>query len=476
MGLFNRLMGKGSAPATPPGPAAAAAATPAPASAPEPARPSPPEAVAGSVLPKLAAARDRLEARDLAGAVALYEEVLAAAGERADVLVTISGDLGSTGHIAPIIDLIAPRYDAERHGPATGLNLLQAYLAARDPEAAQHVLDLLFALQRPELEERLYGFSNAIAELMTQGVVAGLPAMPAAVSGGAAGPTAQRVSLVSISKPIWFYGLEAMAGEILPAAGRPRRIAFAQLAVLPADPAPAASAAATLEPGDELGRLARGIPLWLSELFFFSGLYAPIAALGLAEESEGRRRPTRFPAEWTPDNLRQLVDTTEGGLDYIITGALRERTGDFELILRVWEVRKFRERKQLNAAWTAATADAELARIAAALQAFMEWTPFPAGQGLPYAPPPSPLAWVTWLDASLGLFFAEKKLLAADQLPPLAPAVAAFAPHAAGSPSASLSWLTFARRAAALSLPPSPSGVALHPAPIVAPARTALGL
>ncbi len=426
------------------------------------------------MLPRLTAARERLEARDLPGAVAIYEEVLAVAGERADVLVTISGDLGSTGHIAPIIDLIAPRYDAERHGPATGLNLLQAYLAARDPEAAQHVLDLLFSLQRPELEERLYGFSNAIAELMAQGVVAGLPGVPAEVSGGAAGSTAQKISLVSVSKPIWFYGLESLAEEILPAAGRPRRIAFAQLALPPADPTAAGSADATHEPGDALGQLARGLPLWLSEMFFFSALYAPIAAVGLAEESEGRRRPTRFPAEWTTDNLRQLVDTTEGGLDYIFTGALRERAGDFELILRVWEVRKFRERKQFTAKWTAATAEAEWTKLGAEVRAFMEWTPFPSGQGLAYAPPPAPGAWAELLAASLGLFLAEKKLLTTDLLPPLDAAWTAWARHAASTPAASLAWLTLGRRAASLGLPPPPTDVPLSSDPIVARAHKAL--
>ena len=92
------------------------------------------------------------------------------------------GDLGSHGHVAEIIELIAPRYDADRHGPATGLNLLQAYLAVGNADAAQHVLDILFALNRPELEDRLHGFSNAIAELLAapdsaaSGPTTGVPA------------------------------------------------------------------------------------------------------------------------------------------------------------------------------------------------------------------------------------------------------------------------------------------------------------
>ena len=140
---------------------------------PGPANPEPagagPAAVApagAAVLARLKQAREALELKDLAGAMVIYEEVLAAAGDRPDVLVTISGDLGVTGHTREIIELLAPRYDAARHGPATGFNLLQAYLAVREPQAAQHVLDLLFALNRPELQERLFGFSNVVADMM----------------------------------------------------------------------------------------------------------------------------------------------------------------------------------------------------------------------------------------------------------------------------------------------------------------------
>src|SRR5208283_1959601 len=144
-----------------------------------PAAPAIPAApVAGGVLARLKDAREALALKDRAGAMAIYDEVLAAAGDRADVLVSISGDLGVKGYTREIVDLVAPRYDAQRHGPATGINLLQAYLALRDPEAAQHVLDLLFGLKRPELEQRLLGFSNVIADMMlldTEGMAAAAP-------------------------------------------------------------------------------------------------------------------------------------------------------------------------------------------------------------------------------------------------------------------------------------------------------------
>ena len=434
---------------------------------------------------RLNAAREKLDAKDLAGAVAIYEELLAAAGDRPDVLLTISGDLGSSGHVIPIIDLIAPRYDAQKHGPAIGFNLLQAYLTVRNTDAAQHILDMLFSLNRPDLEDRLYGYSNAIVEAADQsaamgasgylGQEMGSPGEPGAdiADDGSVREIGAKVALASISKPIWFYGLEPLADRILPPKDhRVRRIAFGQLAQLGlADPA-----AALLKPADELGRLARALPLWLTETFTFSPLYAPIAALGYLEKPDGSRQPMIFAAEWMTDNLRQLMDTSKEGLDYIFTGAVRHQSGDYELVLRIWEMKKFRERKQFTARWNPSTADAELAKLHADIRQFMEWTPYPSGEGLPYAPPASPTAWLETLGASLGLFLAEKKICPPDLLAPPAPALARLAQRTAESPTASLAWLTLLTRTQALGLETGSTEAALAPDPIVAEARTVLGL
>ncbi len=427
MGFFDRLVGK---------------QTPPPARSAEPPPPEEPAApAAGGLLPRLAAARERLDAQDLPGALAIYDEVLAVSGDRADVLVTISGDLGVTGHVKEIIELVAPRYAADRHGPAVGLNLVQAYLAVRDPDAAQHVLDILFSLNRPELEERLHGFSNAIADLLAQDLA------PLAGATGIAPATASeaehKVDLISISKPIWFYGLEPLAAQILPEkGGRLRRMAFAQLAVLGL----ADVAGQMKKPEEEMGQLSRALPLWLAETFYFSPHYAPIAAVGVLS----RHHYAIFGAEWSTDNLRQLVDSTEDGLDYIFTGALRRTAEDYELIIRLWEVKKLRERKQFTARWTDATADTELARLHEQIRTFMEWTADKGG--LAYAPPAQPRAWLDTLAGSLSLFLVEKKLLAPDQLASAEELLAPAAAGAATGEAASLAFLTSRNRAMTLSL------------------------
>ena len=411
-------------------------------------------AAAGGVLARLKQAREALELKNLTGAMAIYEEVLASAGARPDVLVTISGDLGVTGHPGEIIQLISPHYDAQRHGPATGVNLLQAYLAVRDPESAQHVLDLLFALNRPELEQRLFGFSNAIADLMLLHDEGG-PAVP-----GAAGDGPPKIDLVSISRPIWYYGLEEIAGLLPPKEGRFRRVAFGQLA-LPGRPD---LAEAMKQPEDELGRLCRGLPLWFAETLYFSPNYLPVAAVG----QMGREHYVNFGQEWAPDNIQQLVESNEHGFDYVFTGTVRQTHADFELLLRLWEVKKFRERKTFTARWTPATADQALAQVNEQLRLFMEFAAYPAGQGIGYTPPVKLRDYIEALGGGLTLFLGEKQVLAPAQVVIPLEVFGRAEAAAAGSEIGSLLALSLRGRSRRLGLDAPGGPLVLANSPVVA--------
>jgi len=388
MGFFDRF--SSNKPAGNPAPAAAQPA----AVTPEPEKKVP----AGGVMPQLAAAREKLEAKNLPAALAIYEQVLAVAADRSDVLMTISADLGTTGHVREIVELLAPRYDVEKHGAAAGINLLQAYLVTRNAEAAQHLLDLLFSLQRPELEARLVGFSNAISELFISEEESAAVVVPE-----------KKISLVSISKPIWAYGLETWHSHLLPQAeGRRRRVAFAQLSL----PGLADFQERSTRPEDELGRQTRAIALWLTETFAFSAGYEAIAAVALM----GDAHYALFPMDWTAENIRQLNESSGNNLDYVVTGSLRVRNADYDLTLRIWEVKKFRELKAFAIKFTPSTANEALAKIHGQLRTYMEWTALPAGNGLPYNPPADPHSYLQALGASATLFLGEKKLLPATHV------------------------------------------------------------
>ena len=427
----------------------------------------------GSVLAQLLSAREKLEAKDLPGALAIYEELLASSGDRADVLVALSGDLGSCGHVDQIVELVAPRYDAERHGPATGLNLLQAYLATRNTTAAQHLLDILFALKQPELEQRLHGFSNALAELLEAERSGQLP--PPSTEGVAqtssddAPAPIKTINLVSISRPVWSYGLEGVTNLLPPKEGKLRRVAFAQLALIDVPDWQQKMS----KPEDDIARLSRGLPLWLSETMYFCPHYAPTAAIAMV----GKDHYGIFASEWTTENIRQLVDTTEGGLDYVFTGAIRHRNGDYDLVLRLWEIKKFRERKVFNLHFTPATANAELNALLEQLRAFMEFSPYPAGTGLAYTPPPNPFAWSDTLGASLSFFLAEKAVLPKEQIAAPAETLARIAARAAASETSSLAWLALRDRAPKLDITSAiPPEAKLAETPLVLEAKRVLGL
>jgi hypothetical protein len=399
-------------------------------------------------VPQLAAARQRLEERDLEAAKAIYEEILAVAGDRPDVLVTISGDLGSCGYLEPIVELIAPRYDADRHGPATGLNLLQAYLALRNPEAAQHVLDILFALKRPDLEERLWGFSNAIAELIDVRKRGSAPS---------SGQVAHAINLVTISRPIWSYGLEPLGSILPPKPPTVRRVAFAQLAT----PGLPEGGRMMAGPEDAMGRLSRGLPLWLAETLYFSAQYQASAAIGMM----GQAHYALFPTEWTAANIRQLVETG-GKFDYVMTGAIQEKSGDYALVLRLWEIKNFRQRKTFEVHWTPADADSVLTKLHEQLRHFFEWK---ASEGLAYTPPASPLRWIDTLATSLSHFLAQKAVLPKEQIAPLP---ATLVDPASDAP-ASLAHLTLQHRARRLGLPVPPD-FPLATSPLVEQAQAML--
>ena len=164
-----------------------------------------------------------------------------------------------------------------------------------------------------------------------------------------------------------------------------------------------------------MGRLTRGLPLWFADTFTFGAGYVPIAAVGVTSQ----KTYAVFNAEWTAENIRQLIDSSKEGIDYVVTGALRNRNDDFELIMRIWEVKKFRELKQFTIRWTPATADEALRQFHEQILLYMEWTALPEGSGLRYTAPVSPYAYVQALGASLTLFLGEKGVIASEHMNPV---------------------------------------------------------
>lgn len=228
-------------------------------------------------------ARHHLERRDLSAALKLYEEALDRAPRPvpADLLQQMSGDLGNHAHLPEILHLVAPYYDVARHGLPTGLNILKAYHDLGQLDAAGRFLDRLHARQRPDWAQAL-AFWNAEIEKSRRSIDSAPPPPPrvsASVtpsasetsapsptpSSGAAAPAAEniQVTLLAVEGPVWLPP-ESPAVELFPAkADDAPLVAF--LGASAEVPPPADASPGQTGIAEAAGRLARALPLFLSE-------------------------------------------------------------------------------------------------------------------------------------------------------------------------------------------------------------------
>jgi hypothetical protein len=343
----------------------------------------------------LGLAREHLDRRDLPAALQLYEQIVHSGADLAAPLATISGDLGATGHIEAMIDFVAPLYDPERHGSATGLNLLQACLHLRNDAAAQQQLDVLRALGDPGLADRLDGFQTALTQLRSERAAEALQAPPV---------KSAHVSLVTISKPVWTYGLEHGENCLPTKHGRERRIAFLPIALTGVgveknSPAP---------PDHPLAPVARGLPLALAEFCWFSPDYQPIAVVGVDPQQQIFLPPRAFGGEQARDLLTKernelighaVAGTIQAGPDGTIAAAE----------LTIWDAKKGRLVTTLRAEGPDA------------LQVVWQKLLSPVKHGpapIEYAPPADPAAHASALNHALYFFLADKKVLPVERVAP----------------------------------------------------------
>lgn len=117
----------------------------------------------GAWRPQLVIARAHLGRRELAQALELYRHVLSIAADEPDVLVMVSGDLGNAGALTELVNLVAPHYVPERHGPLPGLNLAEALKQLGRTEEALAMVRRLQALGLSPFAARLSKLEYEIA-------------------------------------------------------------------------------------------------------------------------------------------------------------------------------------------------------------------------------------------------------------------------------------------------------------------------
>ncbi|MEK8085161.1 hypothetical protein WNB94_01975 [Aquabacterium sp. A3] len=206
-------------------------------------------ALPGSWRAQLWLARHCLGEQDVSAARALYQEVLASGLYDGGALMMMSGDLGNSGQIQLILELIAPAYDERKHDPMAGLNLLRACQQLGKLDEGEALLARMYGLSLAPLKQHLDQFTHHFQE-MRKGEVHGTPINEAEL----------KIDTIALNQPIWQYGLSnpdwffAQKDESAPGIG------FFALSKI-------VDAASTAEEQreDDVGRLTRAIPLYLAE-------------------------------------------------------------------------------------------------------------------------------------------------------------------------------------------------------------------
>jgi len=116
-------------------------------------------AIPGSWRAQLHQAREALENGGIPEALRLYRTAIDVSGADADALMEISGELGKRGQAREALELVASLYHPDKHGPLPGINLLNSYIALREFAPARALLNQLYALGHPDLQERLDGYA-----------------------------------------------------------------------------------------------------------------------------------------------------------------------------------------------------------------------------------------------------------------------------------------------------------------------------
>ena len=196
--------------------------------------------------PQLWIAREKLKQGDRPAALALYEESLASAADRGDVLMMITGDLGNAGALDDLVRLADPHYAPEVHGPRPGMNMARAYTQLGRTDEARALVRRLQGMNWPP-------FAGALAELEAEIVAASLPQITDAEPA---------IAIYTFERPLWTRGLFEPDWLFRANVANEPTIYLATFANgMLRENTPQVGMS------EALGRLTRSVPLYLAETF-----------------------------------------------------------------------------------------------------------------------------------------------------------------------------------------------------------------
>ena len=114
----------------------------------------------GSFLPQIRLGGILLREGDNEGAIELYESILDLARKDGNILLGISSALAEHKLLEEMIDMLAPVYSFQKHGPYVGMNLAQAMVKAGRHSEARALVKPIRALNNEQFNEYLDTMDN----------------------------------------------------------------------------------------------------------------------------------------------------------------------------------------------------------------------------------------------------------------------------------------------------------------------------
>lgn len=265
-------------------------------------------------------ARIALEETRVEDAIGLYRIALSHAGNPVptDLLKQMSGDLGNAGQLAELIALAEPLFLPEIHGLAVGNNLIKAHLDIGEIDAAQAVLEKLYALKRHDYQETLTFWDTAIGEARTK-----LQQVP--------DPTTS--ILMTVPGPVWLPPASEGTDLVPPKASDAILVGIlggtAEMANMPAGP--------QVQLTDAPGRLSRALPLFFTEqIEFRSNARAETFLVRLEDGVGGGFVLSNVP--WTDEDALKFASELKPGVNYLVLVHLRAAGEPWAVDVRLIQV------------------------------------------------------------------------------------------------------------------------------------------
>jgi tetratricopeptide (TPR) repeat protein len=222
-------------------------------------------ALPGNWRARMLHARAALERKDVEAALALYREAIGVAGKPVptDLLMQMTGDLGTTGHPDVLLKEAAPLYDVAAHGMQGAHNLFHACLQTGELPAARALLDLLFSKQQMAWRQPLGQWESEFVQARQ------------AQQAAKAKPGEGKVTLLVDEGPIWLPERSPASELFTVPVGDVPSIAILGCS---ADTPTGEGSGSALRPTDAAGRFSRALPLFLAEQIRF-GMQARVRTL-----------------------------------------------------------------------------------------------------------------------------------------------------------------------------------------------------